>query len=221
MFLNGRMKNFIKLAFVLVVLLHSAIVSALVNISCLKYEPAMVTLIGVLDSKVYPGEPNFVSIDAGDEPETSYFIVLKPPICTITREESWMLGHERISEVQLAVSKSQLDQLEANMGKVVTINGTLFEAFDNHHHTPVLMDVKSLVGVERSANPVVLKPEKAVNPAPNVAQPAKVTQPTKQVKPAKSSLVAKKTGAKKQVKKAKSSAVTKKSKAAKSKKPKK
>ncbi len=205
----------------LAVLLNSTATSALVNISCLKYEPATVTLIGVLDSKVYPGEPNFVSIEAGDEPETSYYIALKPPICTITKEESWMLGHERISEVQLAVSKSQLNQLEANMGKVVTINGTLFEAFDNHHHTPVLMDVKSMVGTEGNASPIVAKTEKAVNPAPNIAQPAKLTQPTKQVKPANSSVVAKKTGAKKQVKKAKLFATTKKSKTKRSKKPKK
>lgn len=215
------MKNFTKYAFMLMVLLNSTAASALVDIACFKYEPAMVTLIGILQIRVYPGAPNFISIEAGDEPETSYSIVLKPPICTITKEETWMLGHERISEVQLAVSKLQFGQLDANLGKVVTVKGSLFEAFDEHHHTPVLMDVKSLVGTDRNDGTVATKAEKPLKPLPQSTLAAKVAPPVKQLKPTKSTMPTKKTSAKKQAGKAKPKTLKQKSKTTKSKKQKK
>ena len=161
---------------------------ALVDISCLKYEPAIVTLIGVLQARTYPGPPNFVSIEAGDEPETGYYIELKPPICTITKEESWMLGHERISEVQLVVTKMQYDQLGENLGGVVSIKGALFEAFNGHHHTPVLIDVKSFEGTKKDNVVDNIKQEIATKQEIKAAKPTKQTnkiKPTKVTKKAK------------------------------------
>jgi hypothetical protein len=210
------MNIFIKYTFILTIAFSGTFANALVDLTCFKYDPAMITVIGILKSKVYPGEPNFVSIEAGDEPETIYFIELKPPICTITRQESWMLGHERISEVQLAVSKLQFGQLDANLGKVVTIKGSLFEAFDEHHHTPVLMDVNTLVGSERTVGVVMGKAEKPIKQSQKPIESENVSQLQKQANLTKLSIENKKNSTKKQVKKSKAKTETQKSKSTKS-----
>jgi hypothetical protein len=215
------MNLFIKCTFILTIAFCSTFAYALVDLTCFKYEPAVNTVIGILKSKVYPGEPNFVSIEAGDEPETIYFVELKPPICTITKEESWMLGHERISEVQLAVSKLQFGQLDANLGKVVTIKGSLFEAFDEHHHTPVLMDVSSMVGSERNDSVAIGKIEKPIKPSQKQTESAKVSQQQKQSKPTKLPIENKKNSTKKQANKSKTKTESQKSKNTKSNKKKK
>ena len=148
----------------------------------------MVTLIGILQAKTHPGAPNFVSIEAGDEPETGYYIELRPPICTITSEKNWMLGHERISEVQLAMSEMQYEQLGQNLRGVVTIKGTLFEAFNGHHHTPVLIELQSFEGAEKRTNSPIIKHEKIVKPILKEAKPTKPIKPIKQksvIKPPK------------------------------------
>ena len=192
------MKFFIRYFLLCLIAFCSTSALALVDLTCLKYEPAMVTLIGVLQSKVYPGPPNYLSIADGDEPETGYYLQLKPPICTVAKQESWMLGHERILEVQLAVSKLQLNQIVTNVGHVITVKGTLFEAFDGHHHTPVLMDVQTFDGTA--------KPEKALAPAAKPSPQAKSVaeskkkQPVKSARSAKSSKVSKKSKASKQKK---------------------
>ena len=38
---------------------------------CLKYEPEIVEVAGVLETKTFPGPPNYESIEAGDRPETA------------------------------------------------------------------------------------------------------------------------------------------------------
>ena len=192
------MKFFIRYLLLCLMAFCSTSALALVDLTCLKYEPATVTLIGVLQTKVYPGPPNFISIADGDEPETGYYLQLKPPICTVAKPESWMLAHARILEVQLAFSKLQLNQMAANVGHVITVKGTLFESFDGHHHTPVLMDVQTFEGTA--------KPEKALAPAAKPSPQAKsvveskkkeVAKPIKNAKTTKASKKSKVTKQKK------------------------
>ena len=186
------MKFFIRYFLLCLIAFCSTSALALVDLTCLKYEPAMVTLIGVLQSKVYPGPPNYLSIADGDEPETGYYLQLKPPICTVAKQESWMLGHERILEVQLAVSKLQLNQIVTNVGHVITVKGTLFESFDGHHHTPVLMDVQTFDGTA--------KPKKALAPAAKPVAESKKKEVAKPIKNAKTTKASKKSKVTKQKK---------------------
>lgn len=174
------MNRFTKYLLLILVTFNFTTAFALVDISCLKYEPAIVTLIGILHARTYPGAPNFVSIETGDEPETGYYLELRPPICTITSEKGWMLGHDRISEVQLVMSEMQFDQLGANLGGVVSIKGSLFEASNGHHHTPVLIDVRSFEGTEKMTklpqNEVKSIKQSNVNKPLNVDKKTKTTK---------------------------------------------
>ena len=125
-----------------------------------------------------------MSIEAGDEPETGYYIALKPPICTVTNQENWMLRHDRVSEVQLVMTKTQYDQLSEHLSGVISIKGTLFEAFNGHHHTSVLIEVKSFAGAETHAAPSNIKREntaKGVKPITqkSIIKPAKVNNKAK------------------------------------------
>lgn len=107
---------------------------------CLKYEPAIVKLDGMVSSKVLPGAPGYVSIARGDMPETILYLTLDTPVCvagnvTGTYDKK---THAGIVEMQLEV---ELVKARAFVGKHVRVTGSLFGAHTGHHRTPVILRV--------------------------------------------------------------------------------
>jgi hypothetical protein len=47
---------------------------------CKSYEPALVSLHGILVKKTFAGPPNYRDIHKGDEPETVWLLKLESPI---------------------------------------------------------------------------------------------------------------------------------------------
>lgn len=110
---------------------------------CLRYEPARVTLVGVLSFRTVPGPPNYTSVARGDYPETVAILTLDEPACVSGDPQSrlnWR-GHARVTEVQLVLSEARARRF---LGKRVRATGTLFGARTGHHRTDVLLDVKAL-----------------------------------------------------------------------------
>ena len=175
------MVKFIQYFLVILLTANPISAMALVDITCLKYDPALVAITGLLEVKTFPGEPSFLSIETGDTPETGYYIEMKPPICTITRENNWMLGHEKITRVQLVMSKSQYEELKPNLGRVVSVKGMLFEAFNQHHHTQVLLDVKGIDVTDNKIRAAKTSNENIIKPSVDVEKSVK-TQPKKLIK---------------------------------------
>ncbi len=110
---------------------------------CLAYEPAVVTLVGELSSKTFPGPPNYVSVARGDYPEVVEVIRLDAAICVLGDPSSSLnsKSHSGLTQVQLVVPR---DRVRSLIGKRVRVSGTLFGAHNGHHRTPVILEVSSI-----------------------------------------------------------------------------
>jgi hypothetical protein len=115
---------------------------------CLSYEPASVKLTGRVIRKVFPGRPNYESIKDGDEPEPAWILHLAKPICVkADGKEEFNVAVGKVSDLHLVLRGKQFSQLRRLRRKgAVTLTGTLFHSFTGHHHTEVLMEVKSIKG---------------------------------------------------------------------------
>lgn len=119
---------------------------------CLSYEPSVVKLTGTLFRKTYPGPPNYEDVRRGDRPETSWFLKLSKPACVNADKEQPDLNpaHENIRTVQLVIPAEFYKKYKHLVGLRVIATGTLYGEFTGHHHTPVLLTVKSLEGAPQT-----------------------------------------------------------------------
>ncbi|MYM33374.1 DUF4431 domain-containing protein [Duganella sp. FT94W] len=108
---------------------------------CLPYEPAAVSLSGLLHRATFPGRPNFENIATGDQPETGFYLTLKQPICTRGDHDPNSTPHDAVREVQLVLTEKQYAALRPQLGQTVQLKGQLFSSFSGHHHTDVLLRV--------------------------------------------------------------------------------
>ena len=142
-------KQFIPVAIIAVMNLiwtNSATGQSTPQYQCLSYEPAVVTLSGTLVRKTFPGPPNYESIKKGDRPESSWFLDLSKSVCVneSTPEPDLNPKQSGIREIQLVVKPEQYQQHKELVGKEVRVTGTLFGEHTGHHHTPVLLTVRTL-----------------------------------------------------------------------------
>lgn len=112
---------------------------------CLQYEPKVVELKGILQEVVFPGPPNYESVETGDTPEHSLILQLKDPICVQGDPSSDMNSEtvRDIKQVQVALVTYK-KSVQKMIGKNITVRGTLFAAHTGHHRTPVLIDAKDI-----------------------------------------------------------------------------
>ncbi|HTR66172.1 MAG TPA: DUF4431 domain-containing protein [Terriglobales bacterium] len=113
---------------------------------CLSYEPAVVKITGILIRKTFPGPPNYESIQRGDRAETSWFLDLPATVCVNEDRTKPGLnpGQRDVHEIQLVLQPEQYSQHKALVGGRVVATGTLFGEHTGHHHTPVLLTVRTL-----------------------------------------------------------------------------
>ena len=126
--------------------LTESVVSQNARSECLSYEPSVVTLSGTLVRKTFPGPPNFESVKKGDKPETGWFLDLPQSVCVDEDKVEPDLNPKQsgIHEIQLVLQPEQYAQHKSLLGKRVTATGTLFGEHTAHHHTPVLLTVRTL-----------------------------------------------------------------------------
>lgn len=110
-----------------------------------RYEPAVVELRGRLETRVYPGPPNYESVKKGDIAETIWLAQLPTPIKVLDDGKDPTSFNEtegNIKEVQLVIYQRKNEQtLEPLVGKTFRFTGTLFHAHTGHHHLKILMEV--------------------------------------------------------------------------------
>lgn len=106
--------------------------------ACLKYQPMEVTLTGTLKRVVFPGPPNFESVEQGDSPEPRLVLVLDAPVC-VMRSTVDILdeAEDGVSDIQTGGFR---DMDAAPVGRRVRISGTLTHSFNGHHHTRVMLN---------------------------------------------------------------------------------
>ena len=108
---------------------------------CLAYEPAVVELSGTLRRQTFPGPPNYEDVGRGDQPETGYYLHLEHPVCAEGTGE--LLEPRRdVRVVQLVLDAAGYAAYRKRLDTRVTLRGTLFSAYDAHHHAPLLLEVR-------------------------------------------------------------------------------
>ena len=141
--------NLLKFGLALVGLGNPFLLHAQSPPACLAYEPSVVQLTGTIVRRTFPGPPNYTSVKQGDRPETAWLLILRQPICVqAVKDDSGMYPAEAdIHEIQFSFADPDGFKRYSDLvgtGKTVVVTGTLFGAHTGHHHTPVLMVVKTL-----------------------------------------------------------------------------
>ena len=111
---------------------------------CLSYEPATVSLKGIIKRHSFPGPPNFESVKKGDQPEQVWVLHLSSPICVSASSD--FEAQSNISDLQLVLTEGQkqYDRYRSLLGNRVEVTGTMFQASTGHHHTKVLLIVNGI-----------------------------------------------------------------------------
>ncbi len=125
------------LIFFLISILLSSHTSFSVEEVCLK-EDAAIKFEGHIHRTTFPGPPNYESIQKGDKPETYWVLEIPKPVCTSSEKS--------IRSLQLIVDPNLYKNKNLLKRKVI-VEGTLMPQITGHHHTPYLIDVKSIVPV--------------------------------------------------------------------------
>lgn len=103
-------------------------------------EGQKVSLSGVLRKTVFPGPPNYESVELGDKPETYWVLNTKNPLLCINGAADW----GRKDQFQLIVSGDFYEKNRELLDKNVLVTGNLEYSMTGHHHTPVMISVQSI-----------------------------------------------------------------------------
>ncbi len=114
------------------------------NATNYQYEPVVSTIHGTLSTKVYWGPPGYGEDTTVDEKENVYLLLLDKGINIKAPKKDLSDGYNAAINNVMQLQLVNQQSLDAYLHKKVTITGTLFGAQTGHHHTDVLMDVKSI-----------------------------------------------------------------------------
>lgn len=107
------------------------------------YEPNEVVLKGKIVKKYAYGPPGYGESPDIDE-KIVYYVLLLNQTINVKGDENTPNSDtfKDVREIQLVYF--DIDKLKALNNKLVSIKGTLFQAFSGHHYTDVLMNIESI-----------------------------------------------------------------------------
>jgi hypothetical protein len=96
-------------------------------------EEKPVRVVGIVSLEVFSGRPNYESVKDGDEAEQAW-------ILTVANAEK----KERFQLVVIDGAEQKFATLRQCVGKQVVVEGSVWEAYTGHHHTPLLISVRTI-----------------------------------------------------------------------------
>lgn len=112
------------------------------RLKTVSYEPEVVELIGILHKMVYPGPPEYMSVEMGDYPEEVVILTLKDPInVEAAKDDNFNESEKGVRELQVVFEDSV--PTSDQMKELISLQGTLYHAHTAHHRRRVLMTVKN------------------------------------------------------------------------------
>ncbi len=106
------------------------------------YAPEEIELSGMLHKTIYPGPPEYTSVEMGDCSEEVVILVLKDPVdVEIKGDDDFNEPEKGVREVQIVFLNSTPSANQ--MKEEISLIGTLYHAHTAHHRRRVLMTVKS------------------------------------------------------------------------------
>ncbi len=128
-----------------VIAVISLLFSATSIAECL-IEGQELSFTGRISQEIFPGPPNYESIENGDSLETYWIFTISTPQCI--KAESDIEGelYKAITRFQLAFKDNEIYTSQKSLvGNTVSVKGELFLAVSGHHHTEALILVKDLM----------------------------------------------------------------------------
>ncbi|MBI5078726.1 DUF4431 domain-containing protein [Candidatus Saganbacteria bacterium] len=116
--------------------------------ACLEYEPATVTVTGVIHRMLFPGPPEYSSVEEGDMPLWNWILFLEKPVCVNARPVDTLYEEEYgVMRMQLApVYMDNMSERYKNvLGKRVAVKGELYHSHTGCHVTKVLIMPRSIM----------------------------------------------------------------------------
>jgi hypothetical protein len=113
----------------------------------------LVTLKGTLVLRLFPGPPEYTSIEKGDRADYCWMLhvnkesfkiattTLVPEPCSDLKSIMEWSNHD---EIYLSLEEKMIDFCCGHENKEITVQGYLFHAHTVHHYSPILMDVKKV-----------------------------------------------------------------------------
>jgi hypothetical protein len=114
----------------------------------------LVVLKGKLILRLFPGPPEYTSIEKGDRADYCWMLLLNAesfriatstPVGEPYSDLKSILNWSNHNEVHLGLEEDMNDFCCGHEDKEVTAQGYLFHAHTAHHYSPILMDVKKLL----------------------------------------------------------------------------
>lgn len=118
-----------------------------------KSSEPLVTLSGKLTLKLFPGPPEYSSIEDGDRADycwvleldrTSFLLALKTPVKELALDLADILKRADANGVMLGIDEEMGSNCSRHKDQQVAVKGSLFHAHTAHHYTPMLMEVKQI-----------------------------------------------------------------------------
>lgn len=111
------------------------------------FEPNVSTVEGKLITRMYYGQPGYGEDPENDAKEYPYILQLDKPI-NVKAHEGDVMNSDTfdVKEIQVVpIGEEDLKSIKKYLDKRIKIEGTLFSALTGHHHTEVLIEVKSIL----------------------------------------------------------------------------
>lgn len=118
---------------------------AMAKESCYHYGGIPVSLSGTVEIKTFYGAPNYGENPQTDSRETQAILFLEKPIC-VEANQSGEAAEQNQANVTLVPPDKE--NMIKYAGKHLAVKGVLFHAFNGHHHTPILMEIRQIENVE-------------------------------------------------------------------------
>ncbi len=117
--------------------------------ACVRYEPAVVQLLGRVCLRTFPGPPNYESIRKGDRAERQALLELDQPICVLADPKDGINSKDERDQRLVTLVHASSTKLASYLGARVRVEGTLFHAHTAHHRTPILVEVSRITRLAR------------------------------------------------------------------------
>ena len=103
----------------------------------------MIELSGTLRLKVFPGPPNYQSVESGDLAESAYILELPERFCLqdgIFLEPGTHFDRAHLFSTDRLITGS----LSEYVGHTVRVRGDGFASITGHHHAPLVIEVREV-----------------------------------------------------------------------------
>lgn len=104
------------------------------------------TLYGKVRDEVFPGPPNYESINNGDKPLFYWILYVNEPISLVGRspEDNQLYEKGTSCMFQLVLTEEIYDNRLDILGKYVKADGEIFLGHTGYHNTKALLEVNSI-----------------------------------------------------------------------------